>query len=152
MSQQHDDPTTGRDDDPTIGRIVADITRDLNLIVQHQVDLAKREVITSAKVGGIGAAMFAVAGFLGLLVIILLSIAFAHLLSMTGLHLAWCYLIVAGAYVLLGVVLVLVGVRLIKKVKKPEQSIEAAKKIPAALKGQTSSAGAHRAGSAPASS
>ena len=142
MSQQHDDPT--------IGRIVADITRDLNLIVQHQVDLAKREVITSAKVGGIGAAMFAVAGFLGLLVIILLSIAFAHLLSMTGLHLAWCYLIVAGAYVLLAVVLVLVGVRLIKRVKKPEQSIEAAKKIPAAFKGHAPSAGAHRADSVPA--
>ena len=131
MSQQQDDPT--------IGKIVADITRDLNVIVQHQVDLAKREVVGSLKVGGIGAAMFAVAGFLGLLVIIFLSAGLAHLISMTGLHLAWSYFIVAGLYVLLAVVLVLVGMRLIKKVKAPQKTIETAKQIPAALKGQSPS-------------
>lgn len=140
MSQQYDDPT--------IGKIVADITRDLNVIVQHQVDLAKREVIGSAKVGGIGAAMFLVAGFLGLLVIIFVSAGLAHLISMTGLHLAWSYFIVAGLYVLLAVVLVLVGMRLIKRVRAPQKTIETAKQIPAALKGQSPSQGRRSEGRA----
>lgn len=130
---------TDQPDDPTIGKIVADITRDLNVIVQHQVDLAKKEVVTSAKVGGIGAAMFVVAGFLGLLVIIFVSVGLAHLLSMTGLHLAWCYLIVAGAYVLLAAVLVLVGFKLIKRVRAPRETIRTAKQLPSALKGESPS-------------
>lgn len=128
---------TEQPDDPTIGKIVADITRDLNVIVQHQVDLAKREVVTSAKVGGIGAALFVVAGFLGLLVIIFVSIGLAHLLSMTGLHLAWCYLIVAGAYVVLAAALVLVGIKLIKRVRAPRETIRTAKQLPSALKGES---------------
>ncbi|GAA2081259.1 hypothetical protein GCM10009821_22330 [Aeromicrobium halocynthiae] len=131
---------TEQPDDPTIGKIVADITRDLNVIVQHQVDLAKREVVTSAKVGGIGAAMFVVAAFLGLLVIIFASAGLAHLISMTGLHLAWSYLIVAGAYVVLAAVLVLIGWKLIQRVRAPRETIRTAKQLPTALKGESPTA------------
>lgn len=128
-------------DEPTIGRLVADASRDISSLVQAEIALAKSELVVSAKAGGVGAALFVVAGFLGLLVVILLSIAFAFLLSMTGLHPAWCFLIVAGAYVLLAVVLVLVGVRLIKKIRAPQKTIDTAKKIPSALKGQQTSRG-----------
>ncbi|MGJ9412793.1 phage holin family protein [Aeromicrobium sp. CF4.19] len=131
MSQQHDDPT--------IGRIVADITRDLNTIVQYQVDLAKTELKTSAKAGGIGLAMFVVAAFLGLIVIIFVSISLAFLVSMTGLHLAWSFLIIAGLYVLLAGVLLLVGYRLLRKVRAPRKSLETAKQIPPALRGHAPS-------------
>jgi membrane protein implicated in regulation of membrane protease activity len=84
----------------------------------------------------VGAALFAVAGFLGLLVLIFVSIAFAYFLTMTGLHPAWCFLIVAGVYVLLALLLVLVGVRLIKRIRAPRKTIDTAKKIPGALKGK----------------
>lgn len=125
-------------DEPTIGALVADVSRDLSALVRSEIQLAKSELTVSAKAGGIGAALFAVAGFIGLLVTILLSIAFAFFLSMTGLHPAWCFLIVAGAYVLLAVLLVLVGVNRIKKIRAPQQTISTAKQIPSALKGQTS--------------
>lgn len=125
-------------EEPTIGRLVADATRDISALVQSEVQLAKSELVGSAKAGGVGAALFAVAGFIGLLVLIFVSIAIAFFISMTGLHPAWCFLIVAGAYVVLAVVLVLVGVRLMKKIKAPEKTIATSKKIPAALKGQSS--------------
>lgn len=128
MSQQNGEPT--------IGRIVSDIIGDLNVIISHQVSLVKRELGSSAKVAGIGAAMFLVAGFLGLLVLIFLSITLAQLISMTGLHPAWCYLIVAGLYLLIAIILVLVGVHMIKKIKVPEETIWTAKQLPAALKGE----------------
>ena len=124
-------------DDPTIGRLVADASRDISALVQSEIALAKSELRFSAKAGGIGAAMFIIAGFLGLLIIVMLSIAAAYFLVMTGLDPAWAFLIVAGAYLLLIILLVIVGVVLIKKVKAPTQTIATAKEIPAALKGNT---------------
>jgi hypothetical protein len=108
--------------------------------VQSEIALAKSELSFSVKAGGIGAAMFVVAGFLGLLIIVMLSIAVAYFLVMAGLHPAWAFLIVAGAYVLLAALLILLGVVMIKKVKAPTKTIATAKEIPAALKGDTSPA------------
>ncbi|NRQ49314.1 phage holin family protein [Aeromicrobium stalagmiti] len=125
-------------EDPTIGRLVADASRDISALVQAEIQLAKSELRFSAKAGGIGAAMIAVAGFLGLLIVILLSIAFAYFLTMTGLDPAWAFLIVAGAYLLLAVVLILVGIKALRKIRVPQKTIATAKEIPAALKGRTS--------------
>ena len=124
-------------DDPTIGRLVADASRDISALVQSEIALAKSEIRFSVKAGGIGAAMFAVAGFLGLLITILVSIAIAYLLVMAGLHPAWAFFIVAGAYLLLAALLILLGVVMIKKIKAPTKTIATAKEIPAALKGDT---------------
>jgi uncharacterized membrane protein YqjE len=124
-----------RIDDPTIGRLVADASRDISALVQSEIALAKSEIKFSAKAGGIGAAMFMIAGFLGLLIIVMLSIAVAYFLVMAGLDPAWAFLIVAGAYLLLVVILIIVGVMLIKKVRAPTKTIATAKEIPSALKG-----------------
>jgi hypothetical protein len=124
-----------RFDDPTIGRLVADASRDISALVQSEIALAKSELKFSAKAGGIGAAMFVIAGFLGLLIIVMLSIAVAYFLVMAGLDPAWAFLIVAGAYLLLVVILIIVGVTLIKKIKAPTKTIATAKEIPSALKG-----------------
>jgi hypothetical protein len=61
-------------DDPTIGRLVADASRDISALVQSEIALAKSELKFSAKAGGIGAAMFVIAGFLGLLIIVMILI------------------------------------------------------------------------------
>lgn len=123
-------------DDPTIGRLVADASRDISALVQSEIALAKSELKVSAKAGGIAVAMFLVAGFIGLLVIILASITMAYFITMTGLDPAWAFLIVTGFYVLLAVALVVIGYVKIKKVRAPTQTIATAKEIPAALKGQ----------------
>ncbi|WP_229052240.1 phage holin family protein [Aeromicrobium sp. Leaf350] len=130
------DSATETVEEPTIGRLVADASRDLSALVQHEIALAKAEMRFSVKAGVLGSLLFLVAGFLGILIIIMLSFAFAYFLTMTGLHPAWAFLIVAGAYLLLAGLLVVVGVNRIKKIKAPEATIETAKQIPAALKGQ----------------
>lgn len=125
-------------DDPTIGRLVADASRDISALVQSEIKLAKRELKVSAKAGGIGAALILTAAFFGLMIIILLSIAAAFFLTMTGLDPAWAFLIVAGAYLLLAALLIVIGIRKLKKIRAPEKTISTAKEIPAALKGRTS--------------
>ncbi len=129
----HREPVT-TEEEPTIGKLVVDASRDVSSLIQHEIALAKSELKVSVKAGGISVALFAVAGFLGLLAIIMLSIAFAYFLHFTGLDLAWCFLIVFGAYVLTAGLLALVGVRKIKQVRPPERAIEQAKEIPSAFK------------------
>jgi membrane protein implicated in regulation of membrane protease activity len=124
-------------DEPTIGRLIGDALRDITLLLQKVITLAKSELRVSVKAGGIGAAMFLVSAFFGLLIIVMLSISVAYFIVMAGLDPAWAFLIVAGIYLLLAVVLILVGVKLIKKVSAPEKTIAAAKEIPSALKGET---------------
>lgn len=127
-------PDVPSPDDPTIGKLVADATRDLSSLIHNEIELAKSELKVSVKNGGTGAGLFGAAAFLGLLAVIMISVAFAYFLSMTGLHLAWCFLIVFGAYVLLAGLLAFVGVRKVKKVRAPERAIKQAKETQSVLK------------------
>ncbi|MCW2759457.1 MAG: hypothetical protein JWO46_3203 [Nocardioidaceae bacterium] len=113
-----------QDEEPTIGRLVGDLSRDVSTLVRKEIELAKSEISFSVKAGGIGAALFAAAGFLLLLAVIILSIAVAFFIHFTGLDLAWCFLIVFGAYVLVAALLAFVGYRKVRQVKAPEKSIE----------------------------
>ncbi len=130
--------------EPTIGRLIADASRDISALIHSEIALAKSEVRVSAKAGGVGAALLAVAAFFGLLIIVLLSIAVAFFLTMTGMHAAWAFLIVTAFYVLLAAVLIVLGIRLLKKIRAPEKTISTAKAIPSAFKGDRSSPRHHR--------
>jgi hypothetical protein len=123
-------------EEPTIGKLVVDASRDVSSLIQHEIALAKSELKVSVKAGGISIAMFAVAGFLGLLSIIMLSVAIAYFIHFTGLDLAWCFLIVFAAYVALAGLLAFIGIKKIKQVKAPERAIAQGKQIPKALRGQ----------------
>jgi hypothetical protein len=122
----------------SLGRLVADATRDLSGLVRDELDLAKSELRDDVKAGVRGSAMFGVAAFLGLLAVVLLSIAAAFGLTALGLHPAWAFLIVAGVFLVVAAVLVLVGIRQVKKVKAPERTIQTTKDSVAVLKGGTS--------------
>ncbi|MPZ95383.1 MAG: phage holin family protein [Propionibacteriales bacterium] len=117
-----------QDTEPTIGRLVADASRDISTLLRSEIALAKSELKISVRAGGMGAALLAVAGFLALLSLILLSITIAYFIHMAGLHQAWSFLIVFGCYLLLAVVLALVGIRKLKKVGPPAKAIEQAQK------------------------
>ncbi len=136
MSDRVNNPVRPLADDPTIGRLVADASRDISALVQSEIALAKSELKVSAKAGGLAVALFLIAGFIGLLAIILLSITVAYFLTKTGFDPAWAFLIVTGAYLLLAVVLVVIGYIKIRKVRAPTKTIATAKEIPSALKGQ----------------
>ena len=121
-------------DEPTIGKLVVDASRDVSSLVKSEIALAKSELRVSVKAGGVSIGLFAGAAFLALLAIIMISIAFAYFLNMTGLDLAWCFLIVFAVYLLLAGLLGFIGVRMIKKVKAPERAIEQAKESKSLLK------------------
>jgi len=122
------------EDEPTVGQLVANASRDLSSLVRSELELAKTELKKTAVAAGTGAGMFGAAGFLALLAIILLSIAAAYGVSALGLHPALSFLIVAVVYLLIGAGLVFVGLRLIKKAKGPERAIETSKESVEALK------------------
>lgn len=132
MAQPQPAATDG--EEPTIGRLVVDASRDVSSLIQSEIALAKSELRISVKAGGLSIAMFAAAAFLGVLAIIMLSVAFAYFLRMTGLDLAWGFLIVFAVYLLLAGVLGLIGSRKLKQVKAPRRAIEQAKETKTLLK------------------
>jgi hypothetical protein len=123
-------------DDPTIGRLVADASRDISSLITKEIELAKTELKVSVTAGGVGIALFGAAAFVALLGVIMLSIAIAYFIHWAGLGLHWSFLIVFGLYILLAGLLGLLGYRKVKQVKAPERAIEQGKEIPKALKGQ----------------
>ena len=113
-------------DDPTLGKMVADASRDISSLVRQEIALAKSELRISVKAGGFGIGLFAGAAFIGVLAIIMLSVAIAYFIHMTGLDLAWCFLIVFVLYVLLAALLAFVGTKKVKQVRAPERAIHQA--------------------------
>ena len=73
-----------KETDPTIGRLVADASRDISTLISKEIELAKSELKISAKFGGLGVAMFAAAGFLAVLAVIMLSVALAYFIHWNG--------------------------------------------------------------------
>lgn len=120
--------------EPTIGKLVVDASRDVSSLIHQEIELAKSEIKVSVRAGGMGIALFVAAAFFAVMSLIMLSVAIAYLIHLTGLNLAWCFLIVFGFYLLLTLILALIGVRKVKKVKAPEHAIDQAKKTTATLK------------------
>ena len=118
----------------TLGALFADASRDLSSLVHSEIALAKAEVRREVKNGITGGAMFGAAGFLVVLAVILLSIAAAYGLVAAGLHPGWAFLIVAGAYLLVAVVLALAGKQAVSKVGPPTRTIRTSKETAAFLK------------------
>ena len=126
-------------EEPTIGRLVHDASRDISTLIQKEIQLAKSELKVSVQAGGIGIGLFAAAGFVAVLAIIMLSVAFAYFINWNGkgLALQWAFLIVFGAYLLIAALLVFIGIRKVKQVRAPERAIGQGREIPKALKGQS---------------
>jgi hypothetical protein len=121
-------------DDPTLGRLFADASRDISSLVRQEIALAKTELQISVKTGGLGIGLFAGAAFIGVLAVIMLSVAIAYFIHMTGLDLAWCFLIVFVLYVLVAALLAFVGVKKVKQVRAPERAIYQAQETKNILK------------------
>lgn len=121
--------------EPTLGQLVASASRDLSTLIRREIELAKLELRMDVKAGITGAAMFIGAGIVGVLVVILLSIAAAYGLTAAGLHPAVAFLVVALVYALAAGALVMIGIRKVKQVGPPERTIQTTKDTAAALRG-----------------
>lgn len=107
--------------DASLGQLVSSVTRNVSSLVRLEVELAKSELAQQAKRGAVGGGLAAFAGLLVLLAVVMLSIAAA--LGLAHVMPAWAaFLVVAGAYLLVALVLVLVAVRRFKKIKGPTRA------------------------------
>jgi uncharacterized membrane protein YqjE len=105
----------GKLEDKSVGELVAIATASVSHLVKSEIELAKLELKDDAKKAGLGATLFAVAGVIGGIVVILLSIAFAYGLITLGIWNWAAFLIVAGVYVVLAAALVGIGLLRMKK-------------------------------------
>jgi uncharacterized membrane protein YqjE len=123
--------------DKSLGEIVADVTSKFQLLIREEIELAKAEITTKGKKLGTGIAMASAALVTLLFFSIFFFIALAELLN----DLFWDdypwagYGVVAALFLLVTILLVLFGVRLIKKGSPPapEMAIEEAKATRAVL-------------------
>lgn len=116
----------GQYDDKSLGELVAIATGSVSRLVKSELELAKLELKSDAKKAALGSTLFAVAGVIGGVVVILLSIALAYGLITLGIWNWAAFLIVAGFYVLLAAVLILIGLWRMKKMsgaKRSRQSV-----------------------------
>ncbi len=119
--------------DRTIGQLVATATAEMSALVHDEIALAKAELRQDVKRGASGGAAISIAGVLALFSLPVFSFAAAYGIHNLGLGLAWSFLIVGGAYLVLAGVLALLARSKFKKVKKPEKSIASARQTAAVL-------------------
>ena len=109
--------------DLAVADIIKNITDDVKLLVQDQIELAKIELIPAAKNGGTGAGLFGAAGYFALSATILLYFAAAFGLVAAGLAAWLAFLIVGVALLLIAAILAGIGYLFVKRVKPPERTI-----------------------------
>ena len=125
------EPDTGT---KNIGDAFADVTKDLSVLFQQEVALAKAEVRQATTRAGQAAGMFAGAAIAAFLFVLFLSLALWEALSdSTGR--GWGAVIVAVIWLIAGVVLYLVARAQMKKVSRIPQTTETLSQVPNALTG-----------------
>jgi membrane protein implicated in regulation of membrane protease activity len=121
---------TARADEPSIGILVQSAMADVSTLVRGEIELAKAEIGTSAKRAGVSVALFAVAGVMAAFAAIFFFIALAEFLTWLGLPRWVSYLIVFGLLILMAVAAALVGRRMLKRIQKPERTLETLRDLP----------------------
>lgn len=121
------------EDGRSVGQLVASATTELSALVHDEIALAKAEIRQDVKRGVLGGGAAAVAGVLVLFSLPVLSFAAAYGIHNLGLGLAWSFLIVGGAFIVLAALALLLALRKFKRIKPPERSIRSAKETAAVL-------------------
>lgn len=150
MSTQYPQGTTGRsgasdyadvrtdrastDTSGSIGELIKQVTDDLSTLVRQEMQLARAEMMQSAKRAGTGAGMLGGAGFAGYFVLLFLSISLWWAIG-DGIGYGWSALIVAVLWGIVAAVLAMTGKKKLAETDPvPRRTVETAKEIPQALK------------------
>ena len=108
--------------DLPVGDIIKNITDDVKLLVQDQIELAKAELIPAAKNGGTGAGLFGAAGYFALSATILLYFA-AALASLQQAGTVVSILDRRRCAALIAAILAGIGYLFVRRVRGPERTI-----------------------------
>ena len=111
----------------TIGQLFAAATADLSALVHDEIALAKQEikkdVVRGASGGGAGVA----AAVVLLASVPMFSFAAVYGIHALGITLGWSFLIVAGAFVVIAIILGFLAYRFFMKLSPPERTIASSK-------------------------
>ena len=122
--------TTTRADEPSVGALVQSAMADVSTLIRSEIELAKAEVGKSAKKAGVGAGAFGAAAALLFFSGIFLFVTIAEFLTWLGLIRWISYLLVWLLLLVLAGIAALVGRSSIKKIEKPERTIETLRDLP----------------------
>ncbi len=123
---------SGSDDEPveelSVGQLIGRVTGDLSQLFRQELDLAKTEIKEEVAKAGKGAGMMSGAGIAGLYALLLLSFAAAWGLA-EPLSRWLAFLVVAGVWLLVALVLFLTGRRQLASAKPfpPQKTVETIK-------------------------
>lgn len=141
------------DEGRSLGQLVSAATTELSALVHDEIALAKAEIRQDVKRGLLGGGAAVAAGVLLLFALPVLSFAAAYGIHNLGLGLAWSFLIVGGAFIVLALILLAWAALKFRKIKKsegPQRSIASAKETAAVLsKAKPHPRSAGQAGDAP---
>ena len=122
--------STTRTEEPSVGALVQSAMADVSTLIRSEIELAKAEIGKSAKKAGIGAGAFGAAAVLLAFSGIFLFVTIAEFLTWLGLERWISYLIVWLLLVVLAGIAALVGRSSLKKIEKPERTIETLRDLP----------------------
>jgi uncharacterized membrane protein YqjE len=128
--------------EPSIGELVKDLSTHLSTVIHGEIELAKLELKTSVRLGGLGLVFFVLAGIVAIFSLTFGFIALAEGLIAAGLWRWAGYLVVFGFLMLVAALSAFVGFRKVKKVRPPKRTIESTKDTVTALKAAASKSSA----------
>ena len=112
-----------RADGKSIGALVTDVTTELSNLVRAEVELAKAEITAEVRKGVTGSVFFTVAAVIGLFSLFFFFFTLAELLSVWLVR--WAAFAIVFGVMLLGAALFgLLGYQKVRKIRKPERTIE----------------------------
>ncbi|GAA1843252.1 phage holin family protein [Actinomadura bangladeshensis] len=106
-----------RIEDKSVGELVALASGSISDLVRAELTLAKMELKADAKKAALSSMMLTIAAVMGGLIVILLSIAFALGLTALGIWSWAAFLIVAGVYAVLAVLLMWLAKKIVKRIE-----------------------------------
>ncbi len=121
------------DRNASMGELVKDVTSHMSTLIRSEIELAKLEMTASAKQGATGAVFFVVAAVIGAFSAFFFWLMVGEILSI-WLPRWLAFVIVFVAMLLTAALFALLGLRKVKKVRKPEMTIASLEKTAATLK------------------
>jgi uncharacterized membrane protein YqjE len=120
-----DGPADG--DDPSVGDLVQAASAQFSTLLRAEVELAKAELSATVKRAAVGTGLITAAVSVALIALPFFLVFVGELLVEFGLPRWSAYLIVWGAFLIVAGLLALLGVRIMKRMRRPERTIETVK-------------------------
>ena len=113
-----------QDPEPSVGELVRRASENVSTLVRAEIELAKAELTESVKRAGIGGGMLGAAGSILVFSVPFLFVVIAESLVALGLPRWLSYLIVWVLFLIVAAVLALMGRSQLRKIEKPERTIQ----------------------------